>query len=534
MQTLILSNHQVPAIKEVVIKGLEIASGAKSSATYYHTRQAQVEAVRNAISNLYGVSKELPLLLAALPGATGFFIQEALLNELKQTTRGGACHVVSPIDWYDEQLAETIISTALRHLDQEAGITYVLRLFTQLKERKINNARARHLPLHFIWNHANLEYASVKYRSKLKVIFSHAYGKKMTSILVSIAQDFMKHGVFKSEKEQGIAKSLTRYANWDNERVFRLFLFVLGETDGITYSEVEFPVISQFFRAKQDILGIRKLPEEVLLGLIANRKHPQYDALWSAEEKRKVTQAEIRKTIETTTANRQIRQTKQNVKLEITEEVKVKVEQVTNFLALYKTGYETGFTPALQAQIEALAQQKRLKDFAYSSIGIIVDESISGKGHQQESRNTPKAIIQFTAKVLEYSAQKATVVKTKGATTDLATPFLELMKMGEAFDAVFILSDGYENSYDGLLNEVIVAWQKLTGKSIPMYHLSPITSAETNAKVRSLGSQISTLAISKPESIALQLSAKLIEQDFKRWLENQFKTFLSKQAHVLQ
>ena len=131
MQTLIIANNQVPIIKKAVIKGLETASGAKTSATYYHSREVQVEAVRDAVASLYTVSKELPLLPAALPGSTGFFVQEALLNELKQTARGGACKVVSPIDWYDEGLSETILSTALHQLDQEAGITYILRLFTQ-------------------------------------------------------------------------------------------------------------------------------------------------------------------------------------------------------------------------------------------------------------------------------------------------------------------------------------------------------------------------------------------------------------------
>lgn len=534
MQTLILSNSQVPVIKEAVIKGLEIASGAKSSATYYHTREAQVESVRNAVGKLYGVSKELPLLLAALPGSTGFFIQEALLNELKQTVRGGACNIVSPIDWYDERLSETIISTAFYKLDQDAGITYVLRLLTQFKARKINNARARKLALHFIWSQPNLEYVAVKYRNKLKEIFTHVYGKKMTSVLVTIVFDFVRSKVFKSEKEQSIVRELTRHFTQSENVSFRIFLFVFGETESIAFPETQFPIIAQFFRAKKDIVGVRNLPEEVLLGLIANKQHPQHESLWSTAEKRKATLAEIRKTIETTTANRQLRQTKQNTKLEISVERKIKIEQVTDFLALFKTGYETGFTPQIQEQIEMLAQRKRLKDFTYPKIGVIVDESLSGKGNEQESKNTPKAIIQFTAKVLGYSAQKATLVRTKGFTTDLATPFLELMKLDEAFDAIFILSDGYENSYDGLLNEVISAWQKLTGKSVPMYHLSPITSAETNAKVRSLGSHVSTIAISKPESIELQLSAKLIEQDFKRWLENQFKTFLPKHTHVLQ
>jgi hypothetical protein len=59
MRDLIVSNKQLPSIKDGVLKGIEIASGAKSSGTYYHKKEDQAVAVRNAIANLYLLSKEL-------------------------------------------------------------------------------------------------------------------------------------------------------------------------------------------------------------------------------------------------------------------------------------------------------------------------------------------------------------------------------------------------------------------------------------------------------------------------------------------
>jgi len=233
----------------------------------------------------------------------------------------------------------------------------------------------------------------------------------------------------------------------------------------------------------------------------------------------------IRKNVKVTSINQQVRQTKSTAKLGVQKTVDV--QKVTDFLALYKTGYETSFTSEIKGAIASLATKKRIDDFYYQNIGIIVDDSISMTGHKTESKNTPRAIADFTAKVLMASAKdSAILVKTKDEVTDLASSFIELMKnesSAKPFDAIFILTDGYENAYDGLTNEVISIYRQESGRDIPMFQISPITSAEMGSNVRKLGSSVVTMAINNPTALQPQITARLLEVDTKMWLENQVR-----------
>ena len=130
-------------------------------------------------------------------------------------------------------------------------------------------------------------------------------------------------------------------------------------------------------------------------------------------------------------------------------------------------------------------------------------------GNKIESKNTPRAIVDFTAKVLSKSVTNHVVVKTKDIFTDLGSSFIELLKKNETsnlqYDAIFILTDGYENIYDGLLNEIIDVWKIETGIDIPIFQISPITSAEMDSNVRKIGDNVITMAVNNPIAIQPQI-----------------------------
>lgn len=524
MEKLVLTQKMLGTIKQNLIDGLTIASGSKSSATYYHSKDDQMKAIQAQIKGMYKLSKELPLIIASQKGATGRFVSEVLLNEFKNTLRGGACNIVNPIDWYDNGLSDKAVLTALNNLYVDNGLPYVLRLFVDMKNAKVNNERSRKIILGFIWGQGNLEFYAMKYRNKIANVLKHVYGQKKTSILLSIAQKQIgTNGLFDSDKEFAIAyESILKYFIGDSNKAFKLLLFLFKKTDNVTYDAQTFPLLSEYQKAKIDITGIKNVPEEVLLGLISNVKHPQYHSMWATNIQREATKALIRKNVEVTSVNQQVRQTKSTAKLGV--EKTVDVEKVTDFLALYKTGYETTFTAELRSAIEKLAEKKKMQGFFYPNIGIVVDDSISMTGNKNESKNTPRAIADFTARVLSKSAQNAVVIKTTDVITDLATSFIELLKREDAvrpYDAIFILTDGYENAYDGLTNEVITIWKLETGRELPIFQISPITSAEMGANVRKLGSGVTTIAINNPTALQPQINARLLEIDTKRWLENQ-------------
>ena len=59
MENLVLTKSSLDLIKSSIIQGLEIASGSRSSATYYHSRDEQMKAIHGQIDKLYKLSKEL-------------------------------------------------------------------------------------------------------------------------------------------------------------------------------------------------------------------------------------------------------------------------------------------------------------------------------------------------------------------------------------------------------------------------------------------------------------------------------------------
>jgi hypothetical protein len=525
MKELVLTQKTLAAVKQSLIDGLTVASGAKSSATYYHGKDEQLKAIQTQIKGMYKLSKELPLIVASQKGATGKFVAEVLLNEFQNTLKGGACNIVNPIDWYDNGLSDKAVLTALNNLG-ENGLPYVLRLFVDLKASKVNNERSRKIILGFLWGQSNLEFYVMKYRNKIAEIMRHVYGKRMTSVLLSIAQKRVNlegANLVGTEKEINIVNEyILRYFNGDSVRAFKLLLFIFKKDAGVMYKASEFPLLSEYQKAKTDIIGIKNVPEEVLLGLISSVKHPQYHIMWTTEIQKEATKALIRKNVQVTSVNQQVRQTKSTAKLGV--EKTVDLEKATDFLALYKTGYENGWTDELQNAIDKLADKKKIVGFFYQNIGIIVDDSNSMTGNKVESKNTPKAIADFTAKVLGKSAQTSLVTKTDGEVTDLASSFIQLLKgenSSKPYDAIFILTDGYENAYDGLTNEVISIWKTETGRDIPMFQISPITSAEMGANVRKIGQNVVTMAINNPVALQPQINARLLEIDTKRWLENQ-------------
>ena len=525
MEKLVLTNNMLSTVKQSLIDGLTIASGAKGSATYYHKGDEQVKAIQTQIKSLYKLSKELPLIVASQKGATGQFVSEVLFNEFKNTLKGGACNIVNPIDWYDNGLSDKAVLTALNNLG-ENGLPYVLRLFISLKNAKINNERSRKIMLGFIWGQENLEFYAMKYRNKIAEALRHAYGKKMTSVLLSIAGKAATVGEFVvgSEKEMKILNEyILRYYNGEPMKAFKLLLFIFKKDAGVNYGAFEFPLLSEYQKAKTDITGIKIVPEEVLLGLISSTKHPQYHSMWATKIQREATKALIRKNVTVTSVNQQVRQTKSTAKLGV--EKTVDLEKATDFLALYKTGYETRFSDEIMSAIDKLADKKKIAGFFYPNIGIVVDRSNSMDGHQAESKNTPKAVADFTARVLGKSATNSCSIQyTDGEVTDLAGAFIGLLKAenpAKPYDAIFILTDGYENAYDGLTNEVISIWKAETGRNIPMFQISPIVSAEMGANVRKLGSGVVTMAINNPAALQPQINARLLEIDTKRWLENQ-------------
>ena len=516
MAKMIVSDASAARIKTAVVSALEVSGSASSKATHYHSADEQKSAVREHMQKLYSVGKELPLIVASLQGARGYYVQEALLNEFEKTMHGGRNSVVSPADW--KPISNTAIEHCIANLDKNAGTPYVLRMFVDLKERKINNARTRRVVLSWIWGHEALEFISVKYRAKLRTILTHIYGSRTSSDLVRI----VKSALAGTTNDRGINREhelLVEYLPQDREQEYaeKILLYIFGAGEKALYPQGKFRYLSQVYRAHEDVMHSNFVPEEVLVGILSNPEHPQHDDLWATPEKQAETLELLRKEGTVETANQAVRKTKQEKKKGIKRESRV--AEATDPIALLKTYYENPDDTTVLNRLAELAEKNKYKDFPYQNIGIVTDRSISMRGHHMQSKNTPRAVAQFTQFVLEVSCQNVMLSPTEtGAEADLAEAFIGCLN-GDNLDAVFILSDGYENSYEGLLNEVISVYNQMESP-LPVYHVSPIGGSEVNAKARNLGSNVASIAATW-KSLPVAIQAGLLEADTRQWLANQ-------------
>lgn len=514
MSIIIASDTQLKKLFTNAIKtGLEISSGAKSTSTYYHTKDEQINATRKAIMNLYNVDKSIPILLACMDDATHFFRQEVLRHELKQGYLAGSQAIVDPSIWFDQQLQEKMIM----HIISSLPFTYALRLFTSFKDLKINSTRARKKVLKWMLASIN-DFSAVKYRDKLRKGLKHALGTEQYSWLMTQLELYVKDSPYDAAE---VDKALFKNYTGDNSYLAKLLLFINGTGDkrwysGFKYTKAYFDATDAktsdaFFEAAK-LLDI-----SVALGII---NHGQTSTLLSLKDGNKIKMSTKKFLLE----NSKVISDDQKVRTKgLQERVGGKVREDVDYSkvqteSLYKTkGVET-------QKANRVEQDKIV--LPYRNFGIIQDISLSNAGGA-DSANTPKVVIEHLTNVLKESGQPGgicMVTQTPTNQTDLTKPFIEILKILPDVEAIFVLSDGYENyPYEGCLSDFVAK----SGLGIQIIHCSPYTSAEMGSKARSLGDNIISMAVTKPSQITTQMEARLLDFDPRKYFENSFSKYLT-------
>src|SRR5690606_5654179 len=106
------------------------------------------------------------------PGLTDYNIQQGIARLLhSQDGVEGSL--------LDAQQESIIIANLSKNLPPQR----LFKMFTAIREKRINNKRSRRLILTSILNTNRLPFWSVKYRSKLKQALTHAWGVKTTTFV---------------------------------------------------------------------------------------------------------------------------------------------------------------------------------------------------------------------------------------------------------------------------------------------------------------------------------------------------------------
>jgi hypothetical protein len=486
-----LTPSQTKIVAKTVGSFLDLVGTAMGRGSFYNSSDQVRESEKQLHELLFNIDRGLYGLILTLPGATDSSRQLGIRSLLagKRDSEGSAL-----LSAEEESRVITKLLSTLK-------ATRKLKLFVQIKEQKINNGRTRRLMLRSIMNEKKLELWSVRYRKKLRQILTHVFGQRMTGIVCTILKKARDQ---RTEKDQRIlTKQFLRYSGKRNKaNVSQCVAFILGLEEQLTL-----PLLKAYVKAKTTLSAGRKLPYETLEGL-----RSCYHKAVSNKTVLELTARNL------TSGQRMVLQRK-------AEKAKVKVDWNPahyDAVKLYLYAFERGLSEAINEALD-----KRAVELAgglnlpYSKIAILLDASASMYGAESQALR-PMAVALALRDGLVKTASVAVeivcggqpvvgarLIKPEGATS-LAEGLVEALKAGP--EAVFILSDGYENSPAGRTHDVVKAIRGM-GIETPIFQFSPVFAAEQFGLRELAPELIGTLPVSRPEALGLTMFKAMLSVD---------------------
>jgi hypothetical protein len=464
---------------------------ATSRATFYNTKKEQLDASLRIHNDLMSVDRGIYGLSMLLPRVTDHSKQIGISNLLSNPSNESGL------------LTAEEETKLIKWLARSLPPQRMLKLFVGLKESKVNNSRSGKTILSSILNSPKLELWAVKYRSKLRVSLCHAWGNRQSSIIVAILKK--DEPAWSIKEKRLISKYLDKFIINKNSKsnIYQCIRFIFKDEEQLTL-----PKLNAYAEAKKKIEAGRILPYEVLEG-IRSTYHPNF----KNEDVLKLTKSTL------TDSQKLAFQKKAK---EANVEVKFNPEKYDS-VKLYLYAYEMGMTYEIKKALSDKAEKATfLFNLEDKKTGILVDCSQSMMGSDTQKLR-PMATALAVRDVLVKSAKQSVIVYSgeneideydmviPAGSTSLAEGLIDLMMQKP--DVIFILSDGYENSPAGRIDEVISQTKRI-GVEIPVIQYSPVMAAETEG-IRGLSDDIRSMPISSPESSALGLLKEAFASDPK-------------------
>lgn len=492
--------EDVTALAQAALSFLDTASTAFGRATAYNEREANQAAELAVHDALLKMDRGLYALLLTLPGVTDRARQVGVKNLLGVTG--------------ESSVGADVERKVLAHLVAELPPTRVFKLFIALRAgdekagiHRANNARARKLILRVILGSPRIELWAVKYRAKMAESLTHAWGVRTTSILRAVLAK--EPSVWTSKEQTIVRKAIDRFAGKSAEKVRACVAFVL-RVSGPTPT---LPLLAAYEAAKTELSAGRRLPLEVLEGIRSTFHKDVKSADVLAITKGSLTTAQ--------------RMQVQRRAVEAGVEVRIDPTEY-DAVRLYLYAFEMGMTPEIgRALLEKASKAALALRLGYGRIGILLDASASMAGSKEQPLR-PMATALAVRDVLMHAARSVVVISGGASTgadellvrpsgaTSLAEGLVELLAAN--VEAVFVLSDGYENRPAGRFAEVVGAVRGM-GVETPIFHLNPVFAQEAKG-VRSLAdASVATLPVSAPEALGLAFVRGLLVAEPRRGLE---------------
>ena len=349
-----------------------------------------------------------------------------------------------------------------------------------------------------------LEFRAVKYREKYHKLIVHTVGKRKMSIMRQMCA--RPYAELRTDELHLLRRELLRYLprSLDEETACVIIGFILGVRNEVIQTHQHTKLVRSYFAARETLDTGASLPMEVLEG-IRSQYHPDTPSSTIFElTQRQLTQKEKMR-LQATAKRREV-----NLDFDPRHQ---------SVVSLYIYAFERGLNDEIREILQEKARAACNPHFAHQRVGILLDASASMGGSQTQHLK-PMSIALAIKDLLVSNSQEAKVYvaggrggETSPGTTDLTIPtliqpvgstglaerFLDLLEEDE-LDAIYIISDGYENTPAGRLNEVLISARSL-GVSLPVIHISPVSAAESaTGGVRQL-IDAPSLAVTRPDAL---------------------------------
>ncbi|WP_233587323.1 hypothetical protein [Corallococcus sp. CA049B] len=354
-----------------------------------------------------------------------------------------------PADRHEEG---ALIAAALRALPPQRAY----RVLDVLRERRINNRRARAIVREFLKGRADLHFDAVKYRSKLRAAVAHGHLK-----LPGELNPFLFHG-------------------W-RKRVFQA------------------PLLETFRKAHYDASALFELPYTVAEGLAAKHQLPR-DVFLRKIEPRLTAAERLRLQGSATRAQRAIALDLGRTPL--------------TRLALYVLSLPLEARQERLAELHTALERAAVNSLRRASVPLgrvaaVLDNSYSASG-SSEKRRRPLGVALaahylLAATAREYRAfwmhppEHPLLSRARGQ-TDLATPLLDALDWMP--ELVVVVSDGYDNDPPNAVAEVTRLFRtKLDpARRTTIIHANPVFASELYAP-RGIGTHVPTVGVRDAEDL---------------------------------
>lgn len=484
---------------QLVLRAIDTFTTSTGKATYHNDRIEVEQAEATVHDALFALDRGIYAALLTLPGVMDHAKQLGVIRLLDDPRNGAPAFLV-----LDEETSAIADLVAMLPTQRQ------LKLFLMLRSRGVNNARTRKVILRTILNWDDLDWKAIKYRRKIGDALTFAWGRRMASIIKSILA--IPPAQWQDKQVRIIFNNLTSYCGptpgvSEVRTVIECVSFCLGNAGPWTLDK-----LAAYAEAPTNYDRLTLLPPEVAEGFRSRFHAQRSKADVVAQTKERVT------TRQRVTMQRQAKEA--GVKIELKPETQSLVDL---YVLFYETGMPDDLYLAIRQRADAMARTFR---FPYTGkVAVILDWSASMTGSDTQKWR-PAAQVSALHAVLAYACDDLLTLtgsrngnlfrsKPSGATS-LAQAVAQAAAHADV-EAIFILSDGYENSPAGRTGEVVAALRQ-AGYDTPIYHVAPTFGAE-GFGARRLADNIPIVPLgNNVEALPVALTKGMIEQDFARGL----------------